>query len=873
MLTSAVLAALATLLAIVLLSGPELSATLNDLAQAPDHAQAHIDLLVTLVGGPLVGGLVAALVMSRIIWAVRITRYMRFIRSYCRDRLRRDAPLISLGIQPAASQLDMLPERSQREPLSATALLDAHPKALLLGAAGAGKTTALLTIAQSMCGRSALGRVLFGVRRESLPVLVSAPGLARSIADANDSSSVVPYIAAMLARLGTNGLGARADSLLRSGRVALLCDDYDKLYDDERDLINAALQPLVSGPYSRCRLIVTCETSVHASIMDDLGPLASASPMTMAPVPIAELTRALRKRQGKRQRAKEKSGAAQGPLVTDMQDRPLGASLQSAAISAALTETIGAGERVPWGRATLLRAYITLASATAAVRDLESAAHLDGADLQRQPALVWAALAASLQEARSAYLPLDPSRTAGESVLDWLDNNPPPGPTDFALSVAPDLSLQRIERDIQAGLRTGMLRRSLDGLTLGFAHTLAQISAAAWWLDMRDDGLGRLNSQLLRPHWAAPVVLWAGAADDPYDLAQRIFRFANSPDSIAPRVGMADSQDVYPQTIALALAAVVEGVAPQIAHMIARHETETPAFMVRQQGLRDLLDAAVVYGADPQRRARLTRAFERVQQEAGREFISAASWLARESDVDRLLRAQLATALGLSATDEALEALMSLLTQSDPTMRQAVEQALVYADARAIPALQEEVRGANPQTRRRAEEALRLLTGATPGAGEAASGAALVNLSSPDAAQRRVAVTTLSAIGASGALNELIARLDDVNGDVRLAAANALGQLGGKRALLALRKHASSADPHLRLAIAQALGADPTPASAPALIRLLKDRDASVRAAAATALGALADKRAIGPLREASEDVDPWVRHAAQTAVKRYTRS
>lgn len=869
MLMSAVLAALAALLIIVLLSGSEVSATLSDLSQGPDHAVAHSDFLAVAIGGPALCALVAAFVVWRVIWVIRVTRYMRFVRDYCRDRLRRDAPLIALGIHPTTTLLDSASERPA-EPVPTSALLRAHPRALLLGVSGAGKTTALLDVAHSMCDRSFLSRTLFGVRREALPMLISAPGAMRSIARAGSDANLAPYIAELLARLGTSGLGARAESLLRAGRVALLVDDYDKLDDDERDAFNTALQLVMSASRSG-QLIVACETSAYASIVDDLGPLSSVTRLAVAPIPLDDLTRALRKRQGKSQRVREKKGVAQGPLMSDMQDRPLGISLANAAIAAALSETVASGERIAWGRATLLRAYIKLASASAVVRDLASGDDEDTADIELQPALVWAALAASLQEGRYAYLPLDPTRTAGECVLDWLEYNPPPGPTDFALSIAPDLPLQRIERDIQAGLRTGILRRSLDGLTLGFAHTFVQLSAAAWWLDMRDDGLGRLNSQLLRPHWAAPVVFWAGAHETPSDLAQRVFRFANSPSSIAPRAGMSDSQDVYPQALALSLAAVLEGGEAQIAHMIARQETATPAFMLRQQDIRDLLDAAVVYGADPQRRQRMTRALERIQQEVGREFISGIGWLAREADVDRLLRAQLCLALGLAATPEAIDELMSLLTQSDPTMRQAVDQALLYAGSHAIPALHAEARGANPAIRRRAEEALRLLTASATG--DAAGGTALASLNSPDASQRRVAVATLSAIGASGALNELIARLDDVNGEVRLAAAHALGQLGGKRSLLALRKRATSTDANLRLAVAQALGVDPAPGSTPTLLRLLKDRDARVRAAAATSLGAIADKRAVGPLREASEDADPWVRHAAQSAVKRYTRA
>jgi hypothetical protein len=869
LLTAAVMAALAGLLVIVLLSGQDLTSTLGDLTQAPDHALNHLRLLSELVAGPTLCAALAALGMWRIIWVTRVTRYMRFMRGYCAERLHRDAPLISLGLVPAGAMLDSTANTPAPRPMDE--LLAMHPQALLLGEIGAGKTTALLSYAAALSGRSLVARTLLGVGRERLPVLVSAPGLARWLAS-DGTLSPMPYLADLLARLGTDGLGGRAERLLRAGRLVVLCDDYDRLDDEQRDQVNQALRLLRERPYSASRVIVACESGAYASVVDDLGPLAQFSALSLASIPLDELTRTLRKRQSRWRRAQEKKGRAVGPLVGDLHDRPLGESLSTAAVAAALAETLDAGERVAWGRASLLREALRLASASAAVRDLENAVSEEEADESDQPALVWAALAASLQEARMGYLPLDPSRTTGECALDWLTSFPPPGPTDFALSVTPELPLDRIERDIRAGLRTGMLRRSLDGLTLSFAHQMAQISAAAWWLDLRDDGLGRLNSRLLRPQWTAPVALWAGAHPNPHDLAQRVFRFANSPSSVAPRAGISDAQEVYPQTLALALAAIVEGVAPQIAHLVSRQETQSHAFLLAQQGLRDLLDAAVIYGADPARRKRFSRTLSRVEQEVGREFVAALGWLARETELERILRAQLVITLGLIATPAALRELMTLLAQTDPTIRQAVEQALVYADARVIPALQAEARAANPQARRRAEEALRLLTGVAPGAGEAASGAAMAGLNSPDAAQRRVAVTTLSAIGASEALNDLIARLDDTNGEVRRAAAAALGQLGGKRALLALRKRGASNDVELRLAVAQALGMDPAPASTPALLRLLKDRDARVRAAAATALGLIADKRAVGPLREASEDADPWVRHAAQTSVRRYTR-
>ncbi len=869
LLTAALMAALVALLIIVLLSRGELSGALTEYSQGRATITKHVWLLVTLIIGPLLCATLAALGMWQAIWTIRVSRYLRSIHAYCLDKLRRDAPLLALGVAPTGRLLDS-PEIHATEPQPISNLLAMTPQALLLGAAGAGKTTALLSFAQSHSAGSLATPVGWLFRRQSLPVVLSLPGLARSLSDMEPSA--IPYIAELLSRLGTAGLGARAERLLRAGRLILLCDDYDKLDDDEREIINLTLQTLREAPFGACRIVVACESGAYATVVDDLGPLARFSAIELAPIPIGEISNAIEKRQGGARLLVNARRSTTRKLPTDLLERPISASLRTAAIAAALMETLASGEGIAWGRAELLRAYLRLASATATVRDLDISDSPTEEDPAQQPVFVWAALAASLQDTQRGFAPLDPARTVGECIHEWLTNHPPPEPTDFALRPAPEIPLAQIEREAQAGLRIGILQRSLDGLTLSFAHTLTQASAAAWWLDLRDDGLGRLNSQLLRPHWALPVCLWAGAHAESADYAQRIFRFANAPSSISPRIGASDRQDIYPQALALALAAILEGAAPQLSRMIARQETRTHPFILAQQGLRDLLDTCVIYGSDPARRQRLSLALSHAQRNVGIELVAYLGALAREISLDRLLRAQLTTTLGLLATPEAIDELMPLLLQSDPTMRQAVDQALVYAGAHAVPALQSAARGGSATTRHRAAEALRLLTGIAPAAGEAAGGAALAGLSSPDAAQRRVAVTTLSAIGASEALNELIARLDDVNIEVRLAAAQALGQLGGKRALLALRRRADSDDTRLRLAVAQALGRDPTPSSTLTLLRLLKDADASVRAAAAATLGAIGDSRALGPLRQAAEDPDPWVRHAAQTASRRFKR-
>lgn len=874
---AAFLAALGAVFVLVLVMGRDLAQAMSELNPDLASLQAHNRILALVVGVPACCAAVAAMATIRIIWVIRVSRYMRVAHAYCEARLRRDAPLTALGLAPCGIRASDKPQEAKASPQPLDALLPANAQILLLGATGAGKSTALLAYGRSLASRSVLSRLLFGVRREPLPAIISLPGLARTLDETHPS--LTPYIRSLLTRLGTDGLGARTDQLLRAGRITFLCDDYDRLDDEERERVNRALALLNAKPYNACHVIVSCETSAYQAVVDDLGSLATFTKIQLAPIPLADLSAALKKRwrpsarPTTHARGRATAGLATPSLTSELQTRPLSISLGTAALAAALVEHVSANPSIAWSRAELLREQLQTASANAHVHDLDGANDAQGDDEDGgQPALIWTSLAASLQEARVSYIPIDLARTIGENVLDWLTQHAPPAPTDFALTNRPEFLLARIERDTQVGLRTGILRRGLDGMTLGFSHALAQAAAAAWWFDLTDDGLGRLNSQLLRSHWALPVALWTGAQEKPTDLAQRIFRFANSPDSIAQRAGFVDSQNVYPRALALSLASVLEGVAPQLARIIAARDTRDPNFVLLQQGLRDLLDACAVYGSDPNQRLRLTRALDRVQQEVGAEFVANLGWLAREANLDRLLRAQLITALGMTATPEAIEQLTQFLVYTDPIMRQAVDQAFAYAGARAIPAMQTASQAGSPPLRRRAEEILRLLGAKTQNAGEEVSVAARAGLNSDDAARRRVAVTTLSAIGASEALNDVIARLDDVSGDVRVAAAQALGQLGGKRAILALRRRATSDDTNLRLAVAQALGQDPAPTSTPTLLKLLSDRDARVRAAAAASLGVLSDKRALGPLRQASEDADPWVRHAAQTAVRRFTR-
>ena len=81
MLAASALAALASALAVVLLTGPDLTSALADIAHGPSEVAAHAQTLGLLVGAPLASATLAALAMWRVVWLTRVTRYNRFVRA------------------------------------------------------------------------------------------------------------------------------------------------------------------------------------------------------------------------------------------------------------------------------------------------------------------------------------------------------------------------------------------------------------------------------------------------------------------------------------------------------------------------------------------------------------------------------------------------------------------------------------------------------------------------------------------------------------------------------------------------------------------------------------------------------------------------
>ncbi|HLY31610.1 MAG TPA: HEAT repeat domain-containing protein [Ktedonobacterales bacterium] len=832
------------------------------LANPEQAALAHLSLLVLLVGLPLGAGIALYALGWQCLRLLRITRYLGAFRRALRRHLATYAPLYRLGVMPTGVRFTPTGQPSAQLEEPCERLLRRASRAVLLGEAGAGKTTALYAYAARLAQRRSILPIFFGFA--PLPVIISLPGYARTSPD--ERGLRLSYIVSQVRRFSTAGLASQTERLLRRGRIVLLCDGFDDIPELDRPSVSDSLAALAPPNFGRARMIIACQLATYLSQPDDLGKLRQFDRLVLAPLHHDDMLLALRQQRLPKRPKGEQSAGPTDPeaYLREAQSHLIDQSLMLPALFTALLATRAAGRPMPYGRGKLLYLY---------ARELcERAAQTDDELSAPEVAHSLGALAASLQGAQRSCLPLGTLGGLGDQVANWLEAHEPLSPTDASLREPPTFTVPALESHCKAALRVGILKRQFDGLTLGFAHPLLQEAFAAMWFSLQDDGLGRLNPELLREQWVFPTLLWAGAKDDAADLAQRLFRFANSPISIAPRLGLANPMDVYPLALALALVAVIEGATPQLVRLNAQGATHRTAFALPQQHLRDLLDKTLIYAAKPEGQTRMAHALQTVERAAGPELVTHIVTLIHLSALDRLLRAQVITLLGLISSEPSLATLMDLLSETDPTLRQAVNQSLAYAGAAALAPLQMRLRDPKELVRSRAAEALTYMSETTPDTADAALAAARLGLTSGDARQRRTAAETLGSLRALEALDALIERLDDGESAVRVAAARALGQIGGKRARAALRKRSDSSDVTLRVAIAQALGASPDPLSTPTLLRLLEDADPRVRVAAAIALGMLGDERAVGPLREHRDDPDPWAQNAAISALRRLGR-
>lgn len=828
----ALLAALLALFCVVVIEQSALASAVQEVRGNPQQASRAtltVILAVTLV--PLGCGLLAYVITALAIPLIRTGLYLRRLSRWLEHQLAA-APLHVIGIEPDAMRFDShgVPQ-GDATPVSRA--LASSSSLLLLGDTGVGKSVALHAFARHRAGHRQLVRIALG--RAPLPVFISLVSLPE---EADLSAAALVREAA--APFATPGLLAALPSLLKAGKIILLVDELDALPEAARARVAAALATLASAAQP-CRVIAACQLDAYSGSPHSLRQLGNLPRVVLAGLDAAGISAALR-------RARPLRG--EPPAWTRQPSVMLAEHLLSP--SASLPAELGLmialarhGRDLPAGRAALARAALDLAHGGGGERALN----------------VLGPLACSLIFAGIRALPITTGQTPGQAAASWLAHHTP-GVRD--MPAASLLTADECEPVLAAALSAGLLRRAPGGSALMFAHSLLAEQHAAIWLAATDDGFGWVAPELLRAEWTRPVVLWGALRPDPADVARRLARLADTPDTTALRAELGLRAEVPAALLALAVAVSCEGSAARLAAANLT-ERERPVTALVEQRLRDLLDGVQVYLADTTHMPRLAAALRAVSHRAGPEMTTAIAVLTRQPTLSRLLRGQLTTLLGLLATPAALAAVAELLTDSDPVMRQATEQALNLAGKAALPALEKALDSPDERVRARAGESMGRL-------GSAGEHAALNALRATSATQRLAAARTLGALGAVTAVEALIERLDDPDANVRREATLALGQLGTPAALQALERRLNAPDPDLRIALASALGASHDTAAFPGLLHLLRDADPQVRTAAVLALGNLGDDAVLPALDDARGDPDPWVRNAVAQVYRRLNR-
>jgi hypothetical protein len=571
----------------------------------PALSDAGTLALITAIALPLVVAALAYALASVALRGVRVMTYARARHAFTGQHLERHAPLYQAGMRPRLLRYgrDGLPTSDEGETL--TRLVAAYRGLLVLGNAGAGKTLALETLAYEHTRRRMWLPLILG--RRALPVLVPLAGYAQAPFVEAARQPRVAYISHQLARFGTAGLARQAGHLLARGRLLLLCDDLSAVPEMARGQVCSELAEIASSRSATGRLVVTCLLSAYTEAPQSFSGMRRLERTLLGELTPAEATALL-------------SRIAPGS-APNLSGHSLATAITSPAYLAALARLLRAGQPLPAGRGQLLeRDAALLCQPDAAQRGAEGADSIQ---------TFLGMLASALKQAAIHEIPLGGKISMGTEITHWLAEHEPVSANGHRTSSMSTLAQSDTAALCRAALQSDILRIRSDGQAIGFSHTLFEDAFAAWWLRYDDDGLGRLHADLLRPQWALPVILWSTASSDPADVAKRLLRLADTPESTGIRAGLATRGNVYPTALALALAAAVESFAIALARPPAAEPPRIRPLDLAQQHLRDLLDQTHIYTTEPDHLARLSRALLLVEEASGPDLTVCITFLAR----------------------------------------------------------------------------------------------------------------------------------------------------------------------------------------------------------------------------------------------------
>ena len=208
---------------------------------------------------------------------------------------------------------------------------------------------------------------------------------------------------------------------------------------------------------------------------------------------------------------------------------------------------------------------------------------------------------------------------------------------------------------------------------------------------------------------------------------------------------------------------------------------------------------------------------------------------------------------------EGLDLLLASINEPDERIRDAAIGALPFIEeSRALDAILEAAKHSAPRTRAAAMRAL----------GQSTNSARVREplrqaLGDPDAWVRYYACQALGRLEDEGAVEAVIARLDDDAGQVRVAAVEALAQIKGERALQALHGSAASPDRDVQRAALIGLGIAKRIEALPILLTIADSFDAPTRLVAVSALAEFDVAEATTAIAAAAGDPEENVRNAA----------
>src|SRR5690349_490740 len=544
------LVGLLVFLVILTIQRDTLTPALDDLAAHPTTpSRETVTALGLFFGLPLAAALGSGLGLAVLIAWMRLWIYVRGVRRHTRRYLRIHLPPGAAPVRPHARRRDDRGASSGGEALALDALFKTSRQVVLLGEAGAGKTVALHQIARRLTRRRMLPLVFLGLA--PLPILL--PLASYPFQDGEDGPSLVRHLARHVGIFSTRGLVARLPRRLRR-RTLLLCDGLDDVPAELRRDLCAQLAALANTPPRRVRVVVTTGLDSYRLEPGTFAPLRGFDQWTMEGLREDEVVRAL----GTMRPAASAARPSQAEIAKWLRTHALRTSAEQPAALAALCAIWAGGGELPRGRGELWRELLALrAGQIDATIDRGVEVEAGGGALD-----VLGRLASSLRRADTRVIRVDPFSDMGQAVTRWLEEEPPLAVTETSTPMSGDLDPVRVEAICRAALRIGVLHRTADGLALGFSQEPLEAAFAAMRLRAMDDGIGRLNAELLRREWMLPALLWAGvAASDAADLATRLSRLSDTPETTAMRAGLAAPDAAEPRALAVALAALAENAA------------------------------------------------------------------------------------------------------------------------------------------------------------------------------------------------------------------------------------------------------------------------------------------------------------------------